>query len=94
MADWFVLVTGQNRNHVRAIYNELHVRLKAVGEQHRPVEGGDLGWWIVLDFGDVVVHLFQKEARDFYDLEHLYSDCSRLEWRDVELPELEQADAS
>ena len=51
VADYFVLATGQNRNHVRAIYNELHVRLKAVGESHRPVEGADLAWWIVMDYG-------------------------------------------
>ena len=84
IADYFVLATGQNRNHVRAIYNELHVRLKELGEQHRPVEGADLGWWVVLDYGDVVVHLLQFEARDFYDLEHLYEDAEQLDWRAVE----------
>ena len=88
VADYFVIATGQNRNHVRAIYDELHVRLKAMGEQHRPVEGADLGWWIVLDYGDVVVHLLQPEARDFYDLEHLYEDAERLDWRAVETAEV------
>jgi len=93
VADYFVLVTGQNRNHVRAIYNELHVRLKALGEQHRPVEGSELGWWVVMDYGDVVVHVFQSEAREYYDLERLYSECGRLDWPSVSLPALEQADA-
>ena len=96
VADYFVLVSGQNRTHVRALYNELHVRLKAGGELHRRVEGADLGWWTVLDFGDVVVHLFQPEARSFYDLEHLYGDCERLDWRSIEaadLPEPKQAEA-
>ena len=83
VADYFVLVTGQNRNHVRAIYNELHVRLKAAGEQHRPVEGADLGWWVVMDYGDVVVHLFQSEARTFYDLDRLFSECSELDWSEL-----------
>ena len=42
VADYFVLITGQNRTHVRALYNELHVQLKAMGETHRPVEGAEL----------------------------------------------------
>lgn len=88
VADYFVLVTGQNRTHVRALFNELHVRLKAAGETHRPVEGADVSWWIVLDYGDVVVHLMQEEARSFYDIEHLYADCERLDWEAVELPVL------
>ena len=79
-----MLVTGQNRTHVRSLTNELHVRLKALGEKHRPTEGSDLGWWVVLDYGDVVVHLLQKDARDFYDLDHFYGDCPRLAWQDVE----------
>ena len=81
-------MTCANRNHARALYNELHVRLKSVGEQHRPVEGEDLGWWVVLDYGDVIVHLMQAEARAYYDLEHLYLDCPELDWSSVELPEL------
>jgi ribosome-associated protein len=69
---------------VRAIYDELHVKLKALGEKHRPVEGADLGWWIVMDYGNVVVHVLQDEARSFYDLEHLYGDCPEVDWRELE----------
>jgi ribosome-associated protein len=93
VADYFVIATGQNRNHVRAIFNELHVRLKAAGETHRPVEGADLGWWIVMDYGDVIVHLLQDEAREFYDIERLYADCKLADWESVETPELAPADA-
>jgi len=81
VADYFVVATGHNRTHVRALFNELHVQLKAMGETHRPVEGASLGWWVVLDYGDVVVHLFQKEAREYYDLEHFYGDCPKLDWQ-------------
>jgi len=92
VADYFVVITGQNRPHVRALYNELHVRLKAMGERHQPVEGADLSWWIVLDFGDVVVHLMQPEAREFYDLDRLYGDCPRLEdWASL-APDIPQAE--
>ena len=88
VADYFVLITGQNRTHVRAIYNELHVRLKAAGEFHKPVEGADLAWWVVMDYGNVVVHILQSEARDFYDLDHLYSESPELDWQSIDLPPL------
>ena len=93
VADYFVLVSGQNRTHVRALYDELHVKLKAMGERHRPVEGANLGWWVVLDYLDVVVHVLQPEAREYYDLDHLYGDCPTLDWRQVELPPVPESQA-
>ena len=84
VADYFVLITGANRPHARALCNELHVRLKALGERHLPLEGADLGWWVVLDYGDVVVHVMQPEAREYYDLERLYAECPRVEWQDAQ----------
>ena len=94
VADYFVLPTGLSRPHVKAMYDEIHVRLKAAGERHRPAEGAGLGWWVLLDYGDVVVHLLQPEARQYYDLEHLYADCPRLDWTLVEVPELPDEHAS
>jgi ribosome-associated protein len=83
VADYFVLATGLNKNHVRALENELHVRAKALGERHQPLEGHDLHWWVVMDFSDVVVHLLQPEARAYYDLDRLYDGCPRLDWEAV-----------
>jgi ribosome-associated protein len=80
VADYFVIASGTSRAHVKALFDELHVRLKAAGHQHRPAEGQELGWWIVLDYGDVIVHLLQPEARSYYDIERLYGDCPRLTW--------------
>jgi ribosome-associated protein len=94
VADYFVVVSGTSRAHVKALFNELHVRLKAAGVRHQRPEGVDLGWWVVLDFSDVIVHLLQPEAREYYDLEHLYGECPRLDWRAeprVELPEISPA---
>jgi ribosome-associated protein len=90
VADYFVVATGTSRAHVKALFDEIHVRLKAMGHQHKPAEGLELGWWIVLDYGDVVVHLLQPQAREYYDLERLYGECPRLPWRDVkvDLPDL------
>ena len=93
LADYFVVVTGLNRPHVKAIHQELHVRLKAAGETYRKAEGADVCWWVVLDYGDVVVHVLQPEAREYYDLDRLYGDCELLDWEAVQLPELPAASA-
>jgi len=87
-ADYFVVVTGTSRPHVRAMYDEIHFRLKLAGRTHARAEGVELGWWVLLDFGDVVVHVLQPEAREFYALDDLYGDCGLLDWTAEELPEL------
>jgi len=86
VSDYFLLVTGLNKTHVRALQNEMHVRAKALGMQHHPAEGANLHWWVVMDFGNVVVHILQPEARAFYDLDRLYTDCKELEWEAVAVP--------
>lgn len=90
VADYFVLVTGLNRPHVKALQQELHVRLKAAGETYAKAEGADVCWWVLLDYVDVVVHVLQPEARAYYGLDRLYQECPELDWRAVSLPELPQ----
>lgn len=82
-----MLVTGQSRPHVKAITNEIHARFKELGERHAKPEGADLGWWVLLDFVDVVVHVLQPEARAYYALDQLYGECPQLEVASVALPE-------
>jgi len=94
VADYFVVISGTSRPHVKALYNELHVRLKAAGEQHSRAEGTALGWWVLMDFGDVVVHLLQPEAREYYALDNLYQDCPVLDWTAVTLPGLPRPEAA
>ena len=88
VGDYFVVVTGTSRPHVKAIHQELHVRLKKLGEFHREPEGADMAWWVILDYDAVVVHALQAEAREYYDLDTLYSECAELDWREIELPPL------
>ncbi len=87
-ADYFVVITGTSRPHVRAMYDDIHYRLKAAGETHARAEGAELGWWVLADFGDVVVHVLQPEAREFYGLDELYAECEKVDWENVEFPEL------
>ena len=85
VADYFVVVTGTSRPHVRAMYEDVHHRLKRLGERHSRAEGADLGWWVLIDYSDVVVHIQQDEARDYYGLDDLYGDCPKLDWQAVEV---------
>ena len=94
VTDYFVVVTGLNRPHVKALFQELHVRLKAAGEHHGKAEGTDDCWWVLLDYVDVVVHVLQPEAREYYDIDRLYQDCRLLDWRAVTLPELPERTAA
>jgi ribosome-associated protein len=86
VADYFVVISGLSRPHVKALYDEIHVRLKALGERHSKAEGADLGWWILLDYVDVVIHILQPEAREYYALDALYGECPELDVSTVQLP--------
>jgi len=83
-----VIVSGTSRPQVKAIFGEIHVRLKAAGLHYGRAEGSDLCWWVLLDYGSVVVHIMQPEARGYYDLEGLYAEATELDWRAVEVPDL------
>ena len=91
VADYFVIVSGTSRPHVRAIQQEIHVRLKLAGVHHGREEGGDLGWWVLMDYGDVIVHVMQPEAREYYDLDGLYRDAPEVPWRERPVPELPES---
>ena len=82
IADFFVIASATNRRQVRTIADEIEARLKVSGgvSPYR-VEGLDDLTWVLLDYGDFVVHVFADESRRFYDLERLWRDVPRIEWR-------------
>ncbi len=75
IVDAFVIVTGLNERNVQAIADEIEDTLLAAGRKALRREGRDLGRWILLDYGDVVAHIFHEEERLFYGLERLWHDC-------------------
>ena len=77
-ADTFVLATGTSDRHVRAVSDSVKHAVAARGEQPLGTEGYDEGRWVLLDYGDVIVHIFQAEVREHYDLERLWSDAPPL----------------
>ena len=78
-ADTFIIVTGTSDRHVRSVADSIEAALKTHGEPPIGIEGYDEGRWVLVDCGDTIVHIFQQEIRDHYDLERLWSDAPTLE---------------
>ena len=82
--EFFVIASGTNQRQVQAIADEISEQLK---KQHRRrpvrIEGYNGAEWILLDYGDFIIHLFDKDARDFYDLERLWRDARRVDLPNV-----------
>ena len=77
--DFFVIATGSSRRQMHAMADEIEAVLKKERQEvKRGAEGYEEGRWIVLDYGDVMVHLFDAEAREYWDIEHLWSDATRV----------------
>jgi len=79
-AEFFVIASGSNQRQVQAISDEIDEQLKKQ-LQMRPIriEGYTSGEWILLDYGDFIVHIFEQKAREFYDLERLWRDAKKVE---------------
>ncbi len=76
IADYFVLMSATSEPHVRTISEHLERTLRKKGKRAK-TEGFGEARWAILDFGDVMVHIFQEDIRDFYDLERLWKDAPR-----------------
>ena len=74
LADYFIIADGSNPNQVQAMADNVEECLGRAGFQPKQIEGYQEANWILLDYGDVVVHLFDKENRRFYDLERIWMD--------------------
>ena len=77
--DYFVITSGTNERQVQAISDEVVETLKKAGTPAARVEGYKTAEWILLDYGDFVVHIFDEKARRFYDLERLWRESKRVE---------------
>ena len=78
LTDVFVIATGTSRRHVKTLAEEIEAQLKQLDRRPLRREGVEEGSWVLIDFGDVVVHLFDEETRAYYDLERLWRDAPRL----------------
>jgi ribosome-associated protein len=85
--DYFLICTGNNARHVQSIADSVEEDLRSTGRRPLHTEGYSAAEWILLDYGDFIVHVFNPTSRKFYDLERLWRDARR-----VALPDLQEAD--
>ena len=78
--DYFVLATGSSRRQIHTLAEEIDATLRGVGDQRLSIEGYEASKWVVQDYGDVVVHVFSPETREYYRLEELWDDAPRVDW--------------
>lgn len=79
LADYFIIANGSNRSQVQALSDSVAETLGRAGVHTKQVEGYESANWILLDFGDIIVHVFDKENRLFYDLERIWRDGKIVE---------------
>jgi ribosome-associated protein len=87
LADYFVIVSGRSDRHVQGICNRILLNLESAGVKPCAVEGFDEGHWILMDCGDVIIHIFYEPLRAHYDIEGLW-----LQAQPVEIPERDDSD--
>ena len=78
IADYFVICTGNSATQIKSLADELEYKLGEAGAPYIRLEGGASNEWRVLDLKDVIIHIFSKEARDFYKLEKLWADAEEI----------------
>ena len=77
--DYLIVTSGTSNRHVRSLADNVCMEAKKQGQRALGVEGEDAGEWVLVDFGDVVVHVMLPATRDFYDLERLWTDHQRAD---------------
>lgn len=86
LADYFVICTATSNTQVKAMSDACEEAMEKNGEHVHHIEGHRDGTWLLLDFSDVIVHVFTDETRKFYDLERLWGDAEDVDLSDILLP--------
>lgn len=82
IADYFIIASGNNQNQIQRMADEVEERIHKMGLSLKQVEGYETANWILMDFSDVIVHIFNKENRLFYDLERIWRDGRIMDMKD------------
>ncbi len=83
LADYFIIANGSNTNQVQALVDNVQEELFQAGVEAKQVEGYNTASWILMDFGDIIVHVFSQEDRLFYDLERIWRDGEFISTQDI-----------
>lgn len=79
--DFFVIATGRSRKQLSVLTEEIDSALRSQGEKRLSLEGQEHCTWVVQDYGDMVVHLFNPEMREYYRIEELWDEAKRVDWQ-------------
>lgn len=79
LGDYFVIASGASNTQVQTLAEEVEDRMAEAGVEPRRIEGRSSAVWVLMDYGDVIVHIFHKDTRDFYCLERLWADAVKLD---------------
>ncbi len=79
LADYFIITNGSSESQVKALVDQVEEKMLEAGYSQIQREGMRSGNWVLLDYGDVVVHIFDRENREFYHLEHIWSDGRKVD---------------
>ncbi len=83
IADYFVICSGNSETQVQAIANEIKSKMNEKNIDIKGMEGLNQARWILIDLGDVVIHIFHKEERTFYNIERLWGDAPRVDYKEI-----------
>ncbi len=81
-ADYFIICSGKSSRQVQSIAENIESSLRDIGIKPLGIEGKREGHWVLMDYADVIIHIFYEPIRSFYDLESLWSEASRLDWEE------------
>ena len=79
LADYFVICSAGNDSQIQALVDNVDEKMHENGYQIRQQEGRNSGTWVLLDYGDVIVHIFERENRSFYNLERIWNDGKKID---------------
>lgn len=83
ITDYFVIATGGSALNIQAMADHVEEEMAKAGQKSLSVEGYNSAKWVLLNFGDVIVHIFDRESREFYKLEHIWKDAPAVDISDI-----------
>ena len=78
LADYFVIANGNSDSQVRALVENVEEKMHKAGYELKEQEGNNSGTWVLLDYGDIIIHIFDRENRQFYNLERIWNDGKKI----------------
>jgi len=84
IADYFIITNGGNRSEIQAFSDNVEEKLAACGIRPKNIEGYNTANWVLLDYNDILVHIFDKESRGFYDLERMWRDGKTVDANNIQ----------